>query len=899
MMPARIPMTVVDLDRIVRSAHAASLPLNSIGGKAANLARLEQGGLPVPPWFCVTTAVFRDVSAAAVASVADDLARFDGSDQEQATRISTRIAEAIHRTGLPEGDRAALHGCFRSLADERPFVAVRSSAADEDSAAASFAGQMDSFLFVPDRDLERRVLDCFASCFSPRALAYRRLHGKTAVQHAAVIVQQMIDSRLSGVLFTANPTTGDRGETVICAAMGVGEGVVADRVEADTFYVDSATLAVRRRVEAAKRARVAFDTAHGSGTTVVDVDDDEAACGTLTDAQLAALARLGTSTQQLFGGPQDVEWAIDSAQRIHVLQARPITTLQPARTTVFDNANIVESYPGWSLPLTFSFVRAAYERTFRETSRTMGVPESVLKANHAVHENLVALINGSIYYNLLNWYKLFLFVPGFDGALPAWEQALGVQGLTPPREPPPATTLGRLRTRWRQLRVAARLAWLFVRLDRKVAAFHRRFQGIQQDFQRHDLDRADAHDLVDLTERVIVAFAEPYSISVVNDAFVQQMYAALGRLIARWQLGEPGLRNDLLAGEGVMQSILPVQSLIALATEIRGSPALSTLFAESPAEAIWNQLARDQGLAPFRGRLLKHIDDFGDRTFHELKLETPSASDDPTLVVELLRNYANRGVTSAPRTDDRRRTAEAAVAARLARHPFKRARFAFVLRRCRRMVAHREDMRLARSRGFGLMKRIVRALGDRMTRAGLIDQPRDIFYLALEEITAAVRGSSVTRDLRALVNQRRAEYEVFKQQPLPSRVITRGIALSSVTREPVRAVEGSTGVRELRGIGCSAGRVRARARVVREPQQHLHISGEILVAPMTDPGWVFLMVPASGLIVERGSVLSHTAIIGRELGIPTVVAVADATACIADGQLVEMDGTEGIVRLLD
>jgi pyruvate,water dikinase len=140
---------------------------------------------------------------------------------------------------------------------------------------------------------------------------------------------------------------------------------------------------------------------------------------------------------------------------------------------------------------------------------------------------------------------------------------------------------------------------------------------------------------------------------------------------------------------------------------------------------------------------------------------------------------------------------------------------------------------------------------------------------------------------------------VFKQQPLPSRLTTRGIALSSVTSgtAPVAAPQG--GARELQGIGCSAGRVRARARVVREPQQHLHIRGEILVAPMTDPGWVFLMVPAGGLIVERGSVLSHTAIIGRELGIPTVVAVPDATSRIADGQLVEIDGATGVVRLLD
>jgi pyruvate,water dikinase len=889
----------VDLPRVVRSAAAADLPPAAIGGKAANLARLERAGLPVPGWFCVTTAVFREVSAPALASLAGELARFDGSDEQQATRISASIAEAIHATGLPGADRAALHACFRDIATRQSFVAVRSSAADEDSAAASFAGQMDSFLFVPERDLERRVLDCFASCFSPRALAYRKRQGKAPAQDAAVIVQQMIDSQLSGVLFTANPTSGDLGETVICAAMGVGEGVVADRAEADTFYLDSATLEVRRRVEVAKRTRVGFDAAQGAGTAVLDVDESAATRSALTDGQLAALVRMGADVQQRFGGPQDVEWAIDAAHRIHVLQARPITTLEPARTTVFDNANIVESYPGWSLPLTFSFVRGAYERTFRAASRTMGVPEPVLRANHEVHANLVALINGSIYYNLLNWYKLFLFVPGFEGALPAWEQALGVQGITPPREPPATGAMGRLHARWRQLRVAGRLLWLFVRLDRKVEAFHRQFNEIQQDFRQQSLDRADAHELIELSEHIVPAFTEPYAISVVNDAFVQQLYALLAKLIARYNLGEPALRNDLLAGEGVMQSILPLRSLMALAGEIQRDPALRDLFAETPAGAIWQQVADDQRFSAFHERLTRHIDEYGDRTFQELKLETPSAAEDPALVLELLRNYASRGLSSPPRTDDRRRAAETTVAARLAGHPVRRALFSFVLGRCRRMVAHREDTRLARSRGFGLMKRIVRALGDRFTRSGLIERPGDIFYLSLEEVSSAVRGASLTRDLRVLVNQRRAEYEVFKQQPLPSRVTTRGIALSNVAAAPPPAVAVQADVKELRGIGCSAGRVRARARVVREPHQHLHIRGEILVAPMTDPGWVFLMVPAGGLIVERGSVLSHTAIIGRELGIPTVVAVPGATSRIADGQLLEIDGATGLVRLLD
>ena len=894
--------------RVVHSSQAGDLSPHVIGGKAANLARLHGAGLPVPPWFCVTTAVFRDVAASAWTVVDEQLARFDPRDQQRASDISAKATKAIHDTGLPDHDRAALRECFRHLAAESPFAAVRSSVSDEDSAAASFAGQMDSYLFVPEEGLERRVLDCFASCFSPRALAYRAIHGRAPVRDAGVIIQRMIDSRLSGVLFTANPTTGDPTEMVVSAAIGVGEGVVADRAESDTFFVDAATLTLRRRVVAQKRSRVVFDAAHGTGTAVLDVAEADAATSALDDMQVASLAKVGADVEALFGKPQDVEWAIDARGQIHILQARPITTRVEQHQTVFDNANIVESYPGFSLPMTYSVVRALYEHTFRIASRKLGVPESILRVNHSVHANLVALINGSIYYNLLNWYMLFLFVPGFEGALPAWERALGLKGITPPRPPAAQTLIGKAIERLRKLRVIGRLVRHLIRLDHDVEAFRQMFEAALAEFKAQGLEKSDAHALVAQYERLVDRVASRYSVSVINDAFVQQAYALVGRLVERWSLGGPTLHLDLFAGGGVMESVRPVQSMLALARVIRDDAALRDLFATATPDEIWRSVNQESRFGDFRMRLRRHFDDFGDRSFQELKLETPLAEEAPGLVIELLRNYAGEredrlradALGAFPASVARRQAAEKAIADGLAGHPVRRAIFSWVLRRSRRMVEHRENLRLMRSRAYGMVKRIVRALGERLTQASLIDQPRDVFYLGMEEVAGAVRGTSITRDLRSLIAQRRREYDVFTQWTPPSRVTTRGVVLASISN-PAAAPPVAAGAvtRELKGVPCSAGRVQARARVVRTPEQHLDIRGEILIAPMTDPGWVFLMVPAAGLVVERGSILSHTAIIGRELGIPTVVGVADATTLIADGQLVEIDGGTGVVRVLD
>jgi len=276
-------------------------------------------------------------------------------------------------------------------------------------------------------------------------------------------------------------------------------------------------------------------------------------------------------------------------------------------------------------------------------------------------------------------------------------------------------------------------------------------------------------------------------------------------------------------------------------------------------------------------------------------------------VVSMLRNYlrAERNVRDMEASENaKRRQAEARAAGALRGHPVRRALFRFVLGQTRRTLKHRENLRLARTRGMGMLRRIYRRLGAGFEGAGLIDDRRDLTLLTREEIAAAVRGSSATEDLRALIALRRAEQERFAaRRPPPGHIVAHGIVSAFVhgrrlAGEPGGA-DGAGGSRParatLQGIACTPGSARARAKVVLEPSDDLAVGGEILVAPMTDPGWVFLMVAASGLIVEKGSVLSHTAIIGRELGIPTVVGVADAVRCIRSGDQVEIDGSTGRV----
>jgi pyruvate,water dikinase len=354
----------------------------------------------------------------------------------------------------------------------------------------------------------------------------------------------------------------------------------------------------------------------------------------------------------------------------------------------------------------------------------------------------------------------------------------------------------------------------------------------------------------------------PYSVSVMNDAFTQQLHALLGKLIVRYRVGDLDmLRNALLCGESGMESVEPVRSGLELAMHIRRNPKLAELF-ESPASAeeVLSKVEAEPAFSSFRQHLATHVDLYGDRTVNELKLETPPAQENPEFIVAVLRNYLRGGQNFD--------------------------------------TIERETLRLSRSRAFGWSKRAYRQIANRFVEAGLLDTPDDVFYLSEEEIAGTVRGHALTHDLRSLTAIRKREYAELSRADVEGRVTAYGIVGARRFGPPPQGQRGYDGTQELKGQGCSPGRAVGRAKVILNPADELTVDGEILIAPMTDPGWVFLMVASKGLVSEKGSLLSHTAIIGRELGIPTVVGVKDATRRIANGQTIEIDGDAGTVRFV-
>jgi rifampicin phosphotransferase len=884
---------------ILTPAEAASSP--HAGGKARALALAMRGGLPVPPWVVLAASAF-DASAVAngiaARTVPDHFLRvIEGGEAPKLLRTLELAPEVLHEV------TAALE----QLCADGALLAVRSSASDEDGPEHSFAGQLESFLSVPAVAVPARVRDVWLSGFSARIVAYRREHGLPPVPRPpAVLIQRMVHARVAGVAFSADPVSGQRGRVVISAVPGLGSALVSGEAEADAWLVNREHTIVERRITP-KRLMHRPDSTRPGGVAAEPLGEDRGSQPALTDAEVLEIAALARRAARQFGRPQDIEWAYEDA-RLWLLQARPITSLSAmpdpdAALLVWDNSNIVESYSGVTTPLTFSFTSDIYEHVYREFCRLMGVSERRTAAHDESFRNMLGLIRGRLYYNLLNWYRMLALLPGFAVNRRFMEQMMGVG------EPLPAdlagtiaagARTGRVRDAAHVVRALARIAAAALTIGRRVRRFELRLDAALAS-PDPPLEERRPEELVrhyrDLRSRLLLRWDAP----IVNDFLAMVAYGMLRRLTVRW-LGDPGgtLQNDLVGGEGGMVSAEPAIRLRQLARQAAADPALlERLLADplaSPAGAFaaWPQ---------FRHDLQAYLEKFGERTVNELKLESETLHDDPTPLVRAIASFARQLTADAAQADlaggHLRAEARARAERRLQAHPLRRRVFRRVLAAAQARLRDRENLRLERTRLFGRVRRVFLELGRRFHALGLLDAPRDIFYLEIDEVLGFVEGRATTTNLRALVALRRAEFRSFADGPPPDeRFETRGVVYHAHPfRRPAAPVIAREGERQ--GLGCSPGVVRGPVQVVRDPNEVDLTRRAVLVAEHTDPGWILVFPTALGVLVERGSLLSHAAIVARELGIPAIVSVPGLTGWLRDGDWVEFDGTTGVIRRID
>ena len=852
-----------------------------VGGKAANLDRLVRLGQRVPPFFVITTDAYR----AGRASPGDD------------------VPESLSR----DVDQALV-----DLFPANAFVAVRSSAVDEDAAGESFAGIHESFLYVRGREgIHEAIRGVWRSASSERAMAYRAARALDVSNiQIAVIVQLMVDATTSGVAFTAEPTTGDVHRVVVSALYGLGEGLVSGGLDADLFDVDKRSGAITPRL-AVKEEMFVFDGARAAGVRRAPVESERRSIPALTDAQVRQVSDTARRIEEAYGAPQDIEFAFDAAGALWVLQTRPITTVQedgPAAGygLLWDNSNIIESFSGVTSPMTFSVIRRAYATVYRCFSQVMGIAPDVIRRSEPLYHNMLGLIHGRVYYNLRSWYLLLRLFPGFQYNRQFMESMMGVkESYDPGAAAEPSAAQRYLVELPRLGRLLGRSLLNFRRIERLVADFETLFEMHYRRWAAMDFSELRPHELMHVYGEMERDILEQWRAPIINDLFVMVNYGILKKLCASWCGDTTGsLQNDLICGEGGIRSTEPTYRLMDLAALARSLPGLQEIFASTPLDEIASRTRSNGKYAAFDSAFQTYLEEYGFRCMNELKLEEPTLRDRPEFAYQVIRNYVTAKAPPDPkaitaREAQIRSTAEQRAFSMIT-SPIKRRVFRRVLGNARLGVKNRENMRFARTRIFGLVRELVRALGVRLTQAGALQERDDVFYLTLDEVFDFIKGTAVTADLKALVALRRAEFDRYRQEPeVPDdRFETFGMVYAR-NRFRTQAVAVAEADGKLRGIPCSPGSVTNVVKVILSPSDDAQLNGEILVAGRTDPGWVPLYPSVSGLLIERGSILSHSAIVAREMGIPTIVGIPGLTTTLKSGDRVSMDGSTGLVEVIE
>lgn len=665
--------------------------------------------------------------------------------------------------------------------NENKLYAVRSSCDVEDSSESSYAGCFKTVLNVNKEQLEEAAFQVFES--------FGEYSGK-------VIIQEMISSEISGVIFTANPI-GILNEMVVVAGLGLGDGVVEDKVNTSTYYYN-----------------IDDKIYYYDGENILKND------------VVKELIQIAQTIKEHFAFEADIEFAIHDG-RIYILQVRPITTLKDVNEMIIlDNSNIVESYPGISLPLTQDFVKEIYYKVFRSLVHRLTGDKVLVGKMDARLKNMTDIANARVYYRISNWYNVLSLLPFSKKIISIWQEMLGVTNKK--------VTCDFKAGFKTKAHVLGSFINLIITSPKKMEELNQYFIEKQGEY-RLLIDKAHTtEELLNAYGTIMQDLTSVWDITLVND-----MYSFIFTALS----GKKG--KVRLANIKNLESMKPVIELNEL-VKLYKSQGLSDIY-----------LAKEK----------EYIENFGDRCLEELKLETKTYRTNP----ELLRQYIEGAeILALPN----KTTA---------------GKDKYFVRKAKIGIYNREISRMNRTRIFGLAREIMLRIGDNFVMQGYLKSREDVFYLFYREL-------SENQDYTQVVEERRKLYKNYESLPAFSRLVFKDeIYHKNYVHSGTELLEKPD---KLFGIASSVGIVKGEVLVIDSPDINIDTSNKIIVTKTTDPGWVFLIKNSLGIVAEKGSMLSHTAIITRELKKPSVVNVKDITKVVKTGDVVELNAAEGMITIL-
>ncbi|MBW4617528.1 MAG: phosphoenolpyruvate synthase [Desmonostoc vinosum HA7617-LM4] len=856
--------------------------LTVVGGKGANLGELSKiEEIRVPDGFCISTEAFQRIigETPSINELLDQLSHLLVEDRDKIGELSSEIRRVIEGIAIPEDINEAIARLLSRLGEKNAY-AVRSSATAEDLPTASFAGQQDTYLnMIGKAAILKHISKCWASLFTQRAVIYRLQNGFDHRKvHLSVMVQKMVFPQAAGILFTADPVTGNRKVVSIDASFGLGEAIVSGLVNADSYKVRNG-MVIDKKISTKKLAIYAVKD---GGTKSQEIEPERQNKQVLTGEQIVQLESIGRKIEAHFGCPQDIEWClVDDA--FYIVQSRPITTLYP-----IPEANDRENHV---------YVSVGHQQMMTDAIKPLGLSLWQLTAARPMYKAGGRLFV-DVTYELASPVRRGIIVDVLgksdplitDALMTLLERGDFIKSLPDdqPEQSSSKSNTGRSPADFQTLKEydPAIVGDLIERSETSVREL------------KHNIQTKSGLELFDFIlediEQLKKSLAAPQSFGVIMTGINASSW--INEKMMEW-LGEKNAADTL--SQSVSNNITSSMGLALLdvADAIRPYPEVIEYLQQVKDDNFLDELIKFEGGQSARDAIDVYLNKYGMRCAGEIDITRPRWSEKPmTLVPMILSHIKNFEPGAGDRKFEQGRQEalqkEQALLERLKQLPDGEQKVEETKRMIghyRNFIGYREYPKYGIVNRYFVYKKALLKEAEQLVQAGVIHEKEDICYLTFQELRKVVRTNKLDYQI---VNKRKDEYKLCEKLT-PPRVITSDgeIIAPEYKREnlPAEAIV---------GLAVSSGVIEGRARVILNMEDADLEDGDILVTFFTDPSWTPLFVSIKGLVTEVGGLMTHGAVIAREYGLPAVVGVENATKLIKDGQRIRVHGTEGYVEIL-
>jgi len=859
-----------------------SSDLLTVGGKGANLGELSKiEGIAVPDGFCITTEAYKKITESnkELKNLLDELAGLKAENLNIISEISRKIRTIIENLPISKDITNEIEAYLKRFYKNDAF-AVRSSATAEDLPVASFAGQQDTYLnIIGKQAIFMHISKCWASLFTDRAIIYRIQNGfdHHKVQ-LCVVIQKMVLAETAGIMFTADPLTGNRKVLSIDASFGLGEAMVSGLVSADNYQVCGGKITDKK----ISTKKMAICSLKDGGTASQELSPEQQNKQALTDEQILQLEKLGRKIEAHFGNPQDIEWCwIDDT--FYIVQSRPITTLYPV-----PEADDKEKHV---------YISVGHQQMMTDPMKPLGLSLWQLRAARPMFK-----AGGRLFVDVMDSLvtptgrKNLLEAMGQhdplikDALITITERADFIKSLPDDGESPliVKSTKG--------LSSADILAQ--VGNDPAIVSELIKNSEASIEILKQNIQTKSGPELFDFILEDIELSKKMTFDSKHISVIIAAMNAAswINEKMGEW-LDEKSVADVL--SQSVSNNITSEMGLALLdvADAIRPYPEVINYLQEVKDDHFLDQLLHFQGGIIVKSAIDGYLNKYGMRCAGEIDITNTRWSEKPSILIPIiLSNIKNFEPNAGKLKFDQGRSQalkkENELLDRLAFLPEAEQKIKEtkeMISLLRNFAGYREYPKYGIVSRFYVYKEALIKEAEKLLEARVIDEKEVIYYLTFDELKEVVRTHKLNEKLIA---QRKEEHRLFEKLN-PPRVITSDGEIVSGRYKHENLPTGA-----IVGLAVSTGVIEGRARVILNIEDADLEDGDILVTTFTDPSWTPLFVSIKGLITEVGGLMTHGAVIAREYGLPAVVGVENATRLIKDGQRIRVNGTEGYIEMI-